>query len=74
MYDVRVDLNKKVLQMEKDNLISKNDRLLITGIAERGGIKHSPVFRAVTPYPYPLFKIHKCTPEQFEANVKPYII
>ena len=57
--------------MEKENLISRKDRLLITGITDRGWMKHSPVFRAVTPYPYPLFKIHKCTPEQLEEKVIP---
>ena len=36
----------------------------ITGVTDKGGMKHSPVFRSVTTYPNPLFKIHKLNEEQ----------
>ena len=60
-----------VLELEKFKQITGQDRLLITGITDKGGFKHSPVFRPVVPYPYPLFKIHKCSLEQIEAKVIP---
>ena len=65
--------NIKALVLEEENLghISKEDRLIITGMTDKGGMKHSPVFRAVTPYPYPLFKLHKLTEDQIATKTVP---
>ena len=72
MESIRKQVNEKIRDMERDKQISSKDRLLITGLTDKGGMKHSPAFRATEPYPYPLFKIHKCTPEQLEAkNIPP---
>ena len=60
-----------VKECEKGGIITEKDRLLITGITNNGGKKHSHVFSPVMPYPYPLFKIHKCSTEEIEQKVIP---
>ena len=71
MDKVNKDLVSIVKECEEINLINDNDRLIITGVTNNGGKKHSPVFRPVIPYPYPLFKIHKCSEEQINDKVIP---
>ena len=58
MDTIRKNLFSKVKECENYQLIIDGDRLLITEITNNVGMKQSPVFRPVMPYPYPLFKIH----------------
>ena len=55
--------------MEVAGKITAHDKTLITGITENGGMKQSPVFKSVVPYPYPLFKIHKLSESQISEKV-----
>ena len=71
MEDIQKDVNIKVKEMEGLGNISNEDRELITGITDLGGKRQSPVFRAVVPFPYPLFKIHKCTEDQIKNKTVP---
>ena len=63
----------EVIKMEELGKILAKDCLLITGVTDQGGMKHSPVFRAIIPYPYPLFKVHKLSKEQISKKVIPPI-
>ena len=65
--EVRVLVNN----MEVAGKITAHDKTLITGITENGGMKQSPVFKSVVPYPYPLFKIHKLSESQISEKVIP---
>ena len=71
MESVQKGIREKVTSLEKDGKLTKHDRLLITGVTDNGGVKHSPVFRASVPYAYPLFKIHKLNEQQLTEKVIP---
>ena len=54
--EVQMDTNRKnliskVKECENYQLITDWDRLLITGLTKNGGMKQSPVFRPMKPYP-----------------------
>ena len=71
MQEVKKGVISQVILMESKNNISDKDRTIITGLTDKGGMKRSPVFRPVVPYPYPLYKLHKCTNEEIEAKKIP---
>ena len=70
---VQKTVKKTVTNMEAKGNVTSQQKTLITGITENGGMKHSPVFKPVVPYPYPLFKIHKCSEEQIATKAIPPI-
>ena len=71
MTEVTDMIKTKALDLHEKNLISEKDKTLITGLNANNNMMHSPVFRAVIPYAYPLFKIHKLSLEQIQAKVVP---
>lgn len=71
MDNILKNIKDKVVEMEELGNITNEDRELITGITDLGGKRQSPVFRTIVPFPYPLFKIHKCTEEEISNQVIP---
>ena len=70
MKEVESSVRTLVINMELAGKLTCEHKTLITGVTENGGIKQSPVFKTV-PYPYPLFKVHKCTEEQMVNKTIP---
>ena len=71
MEEVRRSVNVSVKRQENKKNIGKKDRKLITGVNDNGNKMHSHVFRAATPYAYPLMKLHKLNQGQIASKVIP---
>ena len=55
--------------------MSKAERLLTTGQTSEGhndrGKSHNPIFRGGSSYPYPLYKLHKLSPDEIKNKTIP---
>ena len=61
-------------KLVKNKYMSPEINTLITGVTEgnvQKGMKQSPDYKAITPYAYPLYKIHSLTTEEFDNRVMP---
>ena len=71
--EVQNTVKEVVLELEDSGHITGKDRYLMTGVNDNGNMTHSHVFRPVTPYVYPLFKIHKLNQQQIKDRIAPPI-
>ena len=55
----------------EENLISKEDLFLITGLTAKRGMSHGHEFVVKKPHMYPLFKIHKLTHDEIQQKLVP---
>ena len=56
---MRNKVNQLSINLQTNNIISKADKSLITGLSDKNKPKQAPEYRAESPYAYPSFKIHK---------------
>ncbi len=69
---VREKVNNVSKQLKQNEKISKYDKTMITGLTDNNRVKQAPEYRAVSPYTYPSFKIHKLTKEEItEKKIPP---
>ena len=69
---VRNKLNRVSIRLQTSNVISKEDKTLITGLTDNNKPKQAPEYRAESPYMYPSFKIHKLSAEHItEKKIPP---
>ena len=72
IFAVRRKVNELAINLQRDNIISKADKTLITGLSDKNKAKQAPEYRAESPYTYPSFKIHKLTKEDIaEKKIPP---
>ena len=71
IFTVRDKVNNTAIQLQTNNIITKDDKSLITGLSDKNKAKQAPEYRAVSPYAYPSFKIHKLTKEDILAKKIP---
>ena len=71
MMEVKTAVKDIVLDTRDRGLITNEDKTRIPGLNENDNYMHAPVLKPVTPYVYPLFKLHKLTAEQIERKVIP---
>ncbi len=60
---VKQEVKSLAIQLEKKGLITDNDKTLISGLNSNNRPKLAPEYQPESPYPYPLFKIHKLSNE-----------
>ena len=68
---VRGKINKTTIDLQQKKKISNDDKTLITGLTEKNNAKQAPEYRAVSPYTYPSFKVHKLSKEEIEQKKVP---
>ena len=68
---VTQEVRKCVLKMEEAGNISSKDKTMITGLNKNNKMKHAAEYRVLPPKIWPLFKIHKLSPEQIENKQTP---
>ena len=68
---VTAQIRKKIIELNKRDIISDKDKTLITGLNTKNKMKHAPEYRTEIPYIYPLFKIHKLDQEQINNKITP---
>ena len=66
-------VQNKVLDALSEGRITEKDKKIITGLNHNNNPMHAHVFKSVVPYVYPLFKIHKLTPQQISEKTTPPI-
>ena len=71
MTDVKNNVKDAVLLALSEGKITEKDKKLITGLNENNNQMHAHVFKPVVPYVYPLFKLHKLSPQQIEEKMVP---
>ena len=59
------------INMKKKNLITDDDKTVMTGLTENNHSKLAPEYRPESPYVYPLFKIHKLNREEIANKMIP---
>ena len=69
--EIKKKIKKEICEYASRDLLSPEDVFAITGITRRGGMSHGHEFVVGKPYMYPLFKLHKLTPEQIERKMTP---
>ena len=60
-----------VTRLGQRKMISEKDKTLIAGINENNRPKLAPEYQPENPYAYPLFKIHKLTPDDIARKKIP---
>ena len=60
-----------VMDLEKMNIITSNDKMLITGLTSKDRPRLAPEYQPEPPYAYPLFKIHKLSNEDILHKIIP---
>ena len=68
---IKSDIKQCISQLEQDQLLSRNDCFLITGLTEKGGMSHSHSFCVRKTHTYPLFKVHKLSEQKLLDKVIP---
>ena len=69
IFTVRGKVNEVAKNLQRNDIIKMEDKILITGLTEKNKAKQAPEYRAESPYAYPSFKIHKMSMEDI-ANKK----
>ena len=73
MEDVKRIVQSEVLDALSKGCISEKDKRIITGLNQNNNQMHAHVFKAVVPYVYPLYKLHKLTQQQILERTTPPI-
>ena len=71
LFTIRNKVNTAAINLQQKNIISKDDKTLITGLTDKNKPKQAPEYRAESPYTYPSFKIHKLSKEDIEQKKVP---
>ena len=58
LFTVRNKVNIVASNLLANDIISKEEKTLITGLTDKNKPKQAPEYRAESPYAYPSFKIH----------------
>ena len=65
------EVKSLAIKLNKRNLITDNDRTLISGLTAKNNSKQAPEYQPESPYVYPLFKIHKLNREEIDNKKIP---
>ena len=68
---MRNKVNQLSINLQTNNIISKADKSLITGLSDKNKPKQAPEYRAESPYAYPSFKIHKLSANDIAEKKDP---
>ena len=68
---IRQKIKSTLCKYTEENLLAKEDLFSITGVTVKGGTSRGHEFVVKKPHMYPLFKIHKLTPEKIQQRIIP---
>ena len=68
---VRNKINSTAIDLQQNQKISMDDKTLITGLSPKNKAKLAPEYKAVSPYTYPSYKVHKLSKEEIEEKKVP---
>ena len=60
-----------VIELANENIITSEDKELISGLNSNNNMKHSPEYQSVDPHVEPLFKIHKMSTDEIRNKTIP---
>ena len=69
--EIRKQIKATVIDLAKRGFVTLEEVLSISGHTKRGGTSRAHEFVVTKPYMYPLFKLHKLTPEDIKSKTVP---